>query len=1349
MDKIIKQGLQITAGLDPASQKEMRMALRNIFTDEAHIDFNNPENIKGLKAFASLFRNMFEQVGNKKFDFNKMIELPGPEMFKGLTDAAKEFEGVWSSIASQLGNGGLKNVFMRDASDLSMALERITNAQGNIIKRKSDQMKNAFKPVKSPDINWLLEEANSLKREFVDSKHWEEQTTAALKYLNVYERIMSLTMGDVDDAKKRGMRIDLKNVFDELENIGPYTVQQIESAKPQIQASLQNLFNLKNGKPLIGVTEGGAVDINVAPKLIKTLDVGDLTGGKKTVTVPIDLDFKDQLDKLRDLYAKSFDSQEADAEFEKMKQKMVEGLPLDVQEKAMDRLLDFADKFSEVSNVANRSYNAIWKDFVGYGLPVGTGTGTGTGNGTGTTPDNGVTSGEVTELEAVRKKVAEVTQAVKTKNEAFLAEQKVVKKVAQSEIQSLGEIEKKVASVKTAIANIYTKANTVHTPNVNTEAFKQEGQAAEGAISQEMGSLTKLRAALQLTTKRINEKTTAFETEKNVVNTVVNSEINALSRLNTKVTDVNKTVMTLLQNIQNAQSSVPNIPIPQAQPTPQNNTGAQGQGSSGGGKTSPQLLNAKIDTQFSSLSLMYAQLESVGKLTPQIEQMWLQLWDSLSKVNDASSLQLWREELKQVGNAMKEIMIANNLVEKEGVQSFKALIDITKLYNKMAIGAAGAKTPEEKDFYTQEANAALIEQQRILQGITLTQKEQVQYDKLEAQRKREINKIQASQAGAENAKRQKQEEAIVVRELVELYEQLGRARAQGDYTAVGAIRGQIKAERGKLSAVDRATDDKFAQATARGEQSVVDEINKAATKAQNDSLRERQKILGDLIRLHRELGVLEEKEKSSSVNDSKRQQYKKEIYDLYKQISAKEQLLILTREEIDLLNRTHYDSGRSARISNAGERESEINKLKGQYAKLGEAQANAEHKGTNGAKERFAILAKEIAQKKTSLQLTQQELDMLRKIVAESYKNQSGILLKEQQDDEFKQQIKDAQKQAGVGKAQSVESRAIDTFAQASVLPGVTPEVQNSLNEYQSKIQALRSEINSFPTDRVATDAEKNRLIQARLEVDAYTKEIQELIANYERLSGENATVLGKSSLGLGASADAYKQELTQTIMAQTQGRASIKSYDAATNTLTYTLKTGRGEFTQYTASVRQTDGALVSVQGTTTRAMGVFESIGKKIKEYSYYFTGSMMVYRVIAWVREGVTVVKEIDSALTELKKVTDETEESYDRFLDTAAKTAEKVGSTIKDVVSSTADWARLGYSMKEAHQMATSTQILMNVSEFDDVSKATDTLISAVQAFKYTAEESMDVVDILNTIGKQICRGYIVIYNRAVA
>lgn len=50
------------------------------------------------------------------------------------------------------------------------------------------------------------------------------------------------------------------------------------------------------------------------------------------------------------------------------------------------------------------------------------------------------------------------------------------------------------------------------------------------------------------------------------------------------------------------------------------------------------------------------------------------------------------------------------------------------------------------------------------------------------------------------------------------------------------------------------------------------------------------------------------------------------------------------------------------------------------------------------------------------------------------------------------------------------------------------------------------------------------------------------------------------------------------------------------------------------------------------------------------------------------------------------------------------------------------------------MAENAQLLMNVSEFTDISTATDTLISAVQAFSYTADETLHVVDILNKIGK---------------
>lgn len=55
------------------------------------------------------------------------------------------------------------------------------------------------------------------------------------------------------------------------------------------------------------------------------------------------------------------------------------------------------------------------------------------------------------------------------------------------------------------------------------------------------------------------------------------------------------------------------------------------------------------------------------------------------------------------------------------------------------------------------------------------------------------------------------------------------------------------------------------------------------------------------------------------------------------------------------------------------------------------------------------------------------------------------------------------------------------------------------------------------------------------------------------------------------------------------------------------------------------------------------------------------------------------------------------------------------------------------MEEAGKLAESTAILLNVSEFQDATDASEALISTMQAFKYTADDSQHVVDILNEIG----------------
>ena len=157
------------------------------------------------------------------------------------------------------------------------------------------------------------------------------------------------------------------------------------------------------------------------------------------------------------------------------------------------------------------------------------------------------------------------------------------------------------------------------------------------------------------------------------------------------------------------------------------------------------------------------------------------------------------------------------------------------------------------------------------------------------------------------------------------------------------------------------------------------------------------------------------------------------------------------------------------------------------------------------------------------------------------------------------------------------------------------------------------------------------------------------------------------------------EQEMIAHAKATAQGRFAIKGWNDDHTKMYYTVTDSNGavhemteSFGQYTHQLYQT---RTATKETGTLMQQIFSGIKVKAKELISYVIGGGSVYKVITMIKQGVQYVRDIDLALTELKKVTDETEETYKQFLDTASKTAAKVGSTIKDVVSSTADWARL--------------------------------------------------------------------------
>jgi TP901 family phage tail tape measure protein len=130
----------------------------------------------------------------------------------------------------------------------------------------------------------------------------------------------------------------------------------------------------------------------------------------------------------------------------------------------------------------------------------------------------------------------------------------------------------------------------------------------------------------------------------------------------------------------------------------------------------------------------------------------------------------------------------------------------------------------------------------------------------------------------------------------------------------------------------------------------------------------------------------------------------------------------------------------------------------------------------------------------------------------------------------------------------------------------------------------------------------------------------------------------------------------------------------------------------------------------------------------------GYNVFFKAISEVRKGIDYVKEIDLALTELKKVTDETEASYKKFLKTAAGTASEIGSTVSDFTEATANFARLGYTMTESANMAKTAVVYKNVADgLDTVEDATDSIISTMKAFGIESNNTMGIVDRFNEVG----------------
>lgn len=257
-------------------------------------------------------------------------------------------------------------------------------------------------------------------------------------------------------------------------------------------------------------------------------------------------------------------------------------------------------------------------------------------------------------------------------------------------------------------------------------------------------------------------------------------------------------------------------------------------------------------------------------------------------------------------------------------------------------------------------------------------------------------------------------------------------------------------------------------------------------------------------------------------------------------------------------------------------------------------------------------------------------------------------------------------------------------------------------------------------------------------DVHNYTEAIDKLSSSVKKQVKTKGTVIGNIQSVVGTK-EAIT-ELKEMIKFQEEAKGNRVEFGKILNDdtgLTYSVVTKDGSLQKYVATMDQATNAVTALKRSeepyVSQGQQFVNSIKGKFAELTRYMSVMTVFQKALSFIKKGVTAVREIDTAMTELKKVTDETSASYEKFTQIAGKVATEVGGTTSDIISSTADYARLGYDLEESTELAKNTAIYKNVGDGIDIDTATEDIVSITKAYGIAADKSMEVIDVLNEVG----------------
>lgn len=292
-----------------------------------------------------------------------------------------------------------------------------------------------------------------------------------------------------------------------------------------------------------------------------------------------------------------------------------------------------------------------------------------------------------------------------------------------------------------------------------------------------------------------------------------------------------------------------------------------------------------------------------------------------------------------------------------------------------------------------------------------------------------------------------------------------------------------------------------------------------------------------------------------------------------------------------------------------------------------------------------------------------------------------------------------------------------------------------TLSNETSKLEADFNKLKEASTEST-TAMQQFRTASSELQTALQSGNIDDIVSSYQRYQEALKTADNQIKINIRS-----EKEAAEAVKQVEREQATLTRSNTLSNEIQTWMNNNKKAAQEYGAELKRLQTQLSGnidagklkevslrfkeIKSEASAAGFTISGFGKSLKDMAFMTLGIsgsyMAVQKGVQTIRQMFDEILKVDTAMTELYRITDLSKAKYSELYSSMAASAKEYGATLDDMINSTADWVRLGFKPDESNRLAEITSMYQHVTDLDN-DTAVENLVTAYKGFEKSLLES---------------------------